>query len=72
MTKEAQPGPENVAALILERQRIENWLATLDARRASTPDSVYQRVRGDYSARLRTIIERIRSEDSDLLDRVGE
>ena len=59
MTKEAQPGPENVAALILERQRIENWLATLDARRASTPDSVYQRVRGDYSARLRTITEQL-------------
>ena len=50
-----QPGLENVAALILERQRIENWLATLDARKASTPDHVYQRVRGDYANRLKAI-----------------
>src|SRR5207237_8152761 len=61
MTKEAQPGLENVAALILERQRIENWLATLDAKKASTPDDVYRRVRGDYAARLRTITEHLMS-----------
>ena len=59
MTKESQPGLENVAALILDRQRIENWLATLDARRDSTPDNVYQRVRGDYAARLHTITEQL-------------
>jgi hypothetical protein len=54
-----QPGLENVAALILERQRIENWLATLDARKANTPDHVYQRVRGDYAARLKAITEQL-------------
>jgi hypothetical protein len=59
MTKEAQAGLENVAALILERQRLENWLATLDAKKDSTPESVYQRVRGDYAARLRTITEQL-------------
>jgi hypothetical protein len=59
MTKEAQPGLENVAALILERQRLENWLATLDAKRGSTPDNVYQRVRGDYAARLKMITEHL-------------
>src|SRR5947209_13995306 len=59
MTKEAQPGLENVAALILERQRIESWLATLEARKASTPDHVYQRVQGDYAARLKTITDQL-------------
>ena len=59
MSKDAPPGLENVAALILERQRIESWLATLDARKASTPDHVYQRVRGDYSARLKTITDQL-------------
>ncbi|HKW47358.1 MAG TPA: Ran-binding zinc finger domain-containing protein [Gemmatimonadaceae bacterium] len=54
-----QPGLENVAALILERQRIENWLATLDARRASTPDHVYERVRGDYANRLKAITDQL-------------
>lgn len=57
MTKDAQPGLENVAALILERQRIESWLATLEARKASTPDHVYQRVRGDYAIRLKAITD---------------
>ena len=59
MSKDAQPGLENVAALMLERQRIESWLATLEARRAATPDHVYQRVRGDYSARLKTITDQL-------------
>ena len=59
MTKDAQPGLENVAALILERQRIESWLATLEARRASTPDHVYQRVQGDYSVRLKAITDQL-------------
>ena len=54
-----QPGLENVAALMLERQRIENWLATLDARKASTPDDVYKRVRGDYATRLKAITEQL-------------
>src|SRR5438270_3352382 len=59
MTKEAQPGLGNVAALMLERQRIESWLATLEARRASTPDHVYQRVQGDYAVRLRAITDQL-------------
>jgi hypothetical protein len=59
MTKEAQPGLENVSALILERQRIEDWLATLEARKAATPDHVFQRVHGDYSARLKTITDQL-------------
>ncbi|HEY2855520.1 MAG TPA: hypothetical protein VGJ18_21945 [Gemmatimonadaceae bacterium] len=57
--KETPQGLENVSALILERQRIEAWLATLEARKASTPDHVYQRVRGDYSTRLKTITEQL-------------
>jgi len=59
MSKEAQSGLEDVASLILERQRIENWLATLEARRANTPDHVYDRVRGDYSTRLKAITDQL-------------
>jgi hypothetical protein len=59
MSKDAQQGLENVAAQMLERQRIEAWLATLEARRASTPDHVYQRVRGDYSTRLKAITDQL-------------
>jgi len=59
MSKDAPPGLEQVAALMLERQRIESWLATLDARKAATPDHVYQRVRGDYSTRLKAITDQL-------------
>jgi hypothetical protein len=59
MSRGAQSGLEDVASLILERQRIENWLATLDARRANTPDHVYDRVRGDYSARLKAVTDQL-------------
>ena len=59
MSKDAPPGLEQVAALMLERQRIESWLATLDARKAATPDHVYQRVRGDYATRLKAITDQL-------------
>ena len=59
MTKETPQGLENVSALIMERQRIESWLATLEARKASTPDNVYQRVRGDYSTRLKAVTDQL-------------
>ncbi|HKW09994.1 MAG TPA: Ran-binding zinc finger domain-containing protein [Gemmatimonadaceae bacterium] len=67
-----QPGLENVAALILERQRIENWLATLDARKASTPDHVYQRVRGDYANRLKAITDQLLARSTSLKSHVDQ
>jgi hypothetical protein len=72
MTKEAQPGLENVSALILERQRIEAWLATLEARKASTPDHVYQRVRGDYSTRLKAITDQLIARNASLKSHVEQ
>jgi hypothetical protein len=50
---------EEVASLMLERQRLESWLATLDARRGATPDNVFQRVRGDYAARLKVVTDQL-------------
>ena len=72
MSKDAQQGLENVAALMLERQRIEAWLATLEARKASTPDHVYQRVRGDYSTRLKTITDQLLARHSTLKTHVDQ
>jgi hypothetical protein len=59
MTKESRGGLEEVAALMLERQRLESWLASLDARRAATPDDVFHRVRGDYAARLKAVTDQL-------------
>jgi hypothetical protein len=72
MSKDAQPGLEDVAALILERQRIENWLATLEARRASTPDNVYDRVQGDYSTRLKAITDQLIARNAALRSHVEQ
>jgi hypothetical protein len=72
MSKDAQQGLENVAALMLERQRIESWLATLEARKASTPDHVYQRVRGDYSTRLKAITDQLLARHTTLKTHVDQ
>src|ERR1700686_820869 len=51
--------------LLKERQRYEEWLGALEEKRASTPDSVYQRVQADYQTRLR-------EGSSKLAERAGE
>src|ERR1700730_609986 len=51
--------------LLKERQRYEEWLAALEEKRASTRDSVYQRVQSDYQTRLLEV-------SSKLAERAGE
>jgi hypothetical protein len=47
-TKQAQ----EIHALLAERRKYEEWLAQLEARKGTTPDHVFLRVKGDYAARL--------------------
>ena len=51
--------------LLKERQRYEEWLAALEAKRATTSESVYERVHGDYQVRLRDV-------SAKLAERAGE
>jgi len=51
--------------LLKERQRFEEWLAALEAKRASTSESVYERVHADYQIRLRDV-------SAKLAERAGE
>lgn len=51
--------------LLKERQRYEEWLAALEAKRAATAESVYQRVQADYQVRLRDV-------SAKLAERAGE
>ena len=51
--------------LLKERQRYEEWLAALEAKRASTSESVYVRVQSDYQTRLREV-------STKLAERAGE
>jgi hypothetical protein len=66
-----------VATLLGERQRYEAWLGALEAKRANTPQHIYQRVHADYSARLQRVVEQLVSHRTaiqemanDLVDRL--
>ncbi len=50
---------EEVRSLVAERQRYDDWLAALDARKAETPERVYARVRGDYDARRGEVLAKL-------------
>lgn len=43
-----------------ERAKYEKWLSELDAKKAATPKHVFERVRGDYTARLDAVLEQLR------------
>ena len=55
-----------VTALMAERRRYEAWLASLQARRATTPDHVFERVHLDYTTRLEAVIVQLTSHADDL------
>lgn len=51
---------DEVRSLVAERQRYDDWLTALDARRAEAPSRVFDRVRGDYVARRDAVITQLR------------
>lgn len=52
---------EEVRTLVAERQRYDDWLTALEAKRADTPPRVYERVHGDYLGRRGEVIARLQS-----------
>lgn len=67
MTDSKNPA-NDLPALLEERRKFEGWLAALDARRASTPQHVFDRVRGDYETRMRQVEERLAAHRHSILD----
>ncbi len=53
-------------ALMEERNRYEQWLAQLDARKATTPTHVFARVRADYDARLTKVLDQLAGRATEL------
>jgi septal ring factor EnvC (AmiA/AmiB activator) len=49
-----------IEELLEQRTRYEEWLAKLDASGDKAPPAVRQRVRGDYEARLQSVMEQLR------------
>src|SRR5687767_4047354 len=60
-----------VSALMQERQRFEAWIVALEEKRAITPPHVYERVRGDYEARLREVVQKLIGRTTDLKETVA-
>ena len=78
-TQIATADGDAVATLFAERQRFEGWLAALEAKRASTPQHIYDRVKSDYEGRLRGVMEQLRAQRANvearatsLTNRIGE
>ncbi|HWZ59138.1 MAG TPA: hypothetical protein VNW46_09200 [Gemmatimonadaceae bacterium] len=57
---------DEIAALLQERRRFEQWLATLESRRAITPPNVYGRVHADYTARLSAVLDELGGRSAEL------
>lgn len=58
MEDQAVTIPE-IRALVAERQRFDDWLTALEARRADTPARVFERVHADYLARRDAVIDNL-------------
>ncbi|BAH38560.1 MAG TPA: hypothetical protein DGD08_08915 [Gemmatimonas aurantiaca] len=59
MTEQNVVSIEEVRVLVAERQRYDDWLAALEARRAETPQRVFERVFGDYSGRRAEVMNQL-------------
>jgi hypothetical protein len=66
MSKAKTNALDALRALIAERQQYEQWISALDAKREGTPEHVFERVQGDYRARLDRVVTEIRSHAEEL------
>lgn len=62
---------DDVRTLVAERQRYDDWLAALEAKRSETPARVFERVYGDYFGRRAGVIDRLH-EHVDALSSLGD
>lgn len=69
----AKPGRSHDALqqLLEERKRYEQWLATLESKRASTPEHVYKRVHADYEQRLAAVRDQLTERTSEIRSAVA-
>lgn len=60
MSRTTSETETTIEELLEQRTQYEEWLAKLDAAGDKAPPAVRQRVRGDYQARLQSVIEQLR------------
>ena len=68
---ESQNPMDALNALMEERNRYEQWLAQLEARKGTTPPHVFDRVRGDYGDRLNKVLDQLAGRATELQETAG-
>ncbi|MEO8577257.1 MAG: hypothetical protein ABI556_11175 [Gemmatimonadales bacterium] len=66
MSKAKTNALDALRALIAERQQYEQWMTALEAKRAGTPEQVFERVQADYRGRLDRVVGDIRGHAEEL------
>jgi hypothetical protein len=61
MAKSTPDTDTSIEGLLEKRSQYEQWLAKLDSAGEKAPPAVRQKIRGDYEARLRGVIEQLRN-----------
>ena len=56
MKRTIRQAPDVLGPLVAERQKYEQWIAALEAKKGSTPPRVYDRVHADYTTRLEGVM----------------
>ena len=59
MTEDVAVTISQIRTLVSERQRFDEWLTALEARREETPERVFLRVHGDYIARRDGVVAQL-------------
>ena len=68
---ESQNPMDALNALMEERNRYEQWLAQLEARKGTTPTHVFDRVRSDYGERLNKVLDTLSGRATELQATAG-
>src|SRR5918993_2512599 len=68
---ESQNPMDALNTLMEERNRYEQWLAQLEARKGTTPPHVFDRVRGDYGDRLNRVLDQLAGRGTELQETAG-
>jgi hypothetical protein len=68
---ESQNPMDALNALMEERNRYEQWLAQLEARKGTTPTHVFDRVRSDYGERLNKVLDTLAGRATELQATAG-
>jgi hypothetical protein len=68
MMTEPNRSLDELPALIAERKKFESWISALEGRREATAPHVFERVRGDYLARLHEVEDRLAAHRNTILE----